>query len=477
MQNLAPLEPDPFIRLAQAPPQLRKLAASVALTDEIGPATVALARRLAGVPTGDPGPLAALLFVVADTELRILMHLCGGEALRACAAAVAWMTHILPFYGAHDSGAHEPKPTAPPSNAAIDDVRAQLSTLIQRRLPPGFPPPVQPSDRPRTPLELGMELGRRLDLPGAAATAGNAALACNEAVQALTELLPGLGWDYSLGHLHDTLGHDLTALGELMQRLPELRRIVDELGRIEAVARTERRTDAGGRETVLGARIGGELADVLPCELGLLSTPETEDLFYQRMIERRLLSLELVGVTLETTRVGAKRGPAIACIDTSGSMRGAPEAVAKAIVLAVARRMARERRALHVIMFGGPGEATELEILPGRPGLQGLLAFLRMGFNAGTDYDTPLRRALQLLRGEAFARADVLIVTDGLCRASARVAQEVADAKRTAQARVLAVVIGHETAGLETFADQLWRIDPSSPREGGIDLRAFNSRG
>jgi uncharacterized protein with von Willebrand factor type A (vWA) domain len=316
-----------------------------------------------------------------------------------------------------------------------------------------------------------MAIGRRLDLSGAASAAGSAAIACNEAVQALAELLPGLGWDYSLGHLHATLRHDLALLGELMQRLPELRRIVHELGRIETFQQTRRQTDAGGRESVIGARIGGELADVLPCELGLLSTPDTEDLFYQRMVERRLLSLELVGVTLESTRVAANRGPAIACIDTSGSMQGAPEAVAKAIVLAVARRMLRERRALHVIMFGGPGQATELELLPGRPGLPGLLAFLRMGFNAGTDYDTPLCRALQLLRGETFARADVLIVTDGLCRASARVVKEVAETKRAAQARVLGVVIGHETAGLETFADHLWLIDPSSPRDGGIDLR------
>ena len=41
---------------------------------------------------------------------------------------------------------------------------------------------------------------------------------------------------------------------------------------------------------------------------------------------------------------------------------------------------------------------------------------------------------------------------------------------------VLGVVIGLETAGLEDFADELWRIDPSSPRDGGIDLRAFARR-
>lgn len=479
MQHPEPPDRDPFAGLAIAAGELKDLAASVGLADEVGPATVAIARRLARVPVGDPGPLAALLFVLADTDLRLLAHICGGEPLRACAAALAWMKHILPLYGAQPPPAPaplapSPAPREPPP--PLEDLRARLAVLIQRRLPPGFPPPIAPSTRTRTPLDLGMAIHHQLDLHGAAAAAGDAALACNEAIQALSELLPGLGWDYSVGQLHDTLRLDLAGLGELMERLPELRRIVDELGRIEAAQHTQRRTDGGGRESVVGARIGGELSDVLPCELGLLATPDTEDLFYQRMTERRLLSLELVGVTLETTRVAAHRGPAIACIDTSGSMQGAPEAVAKAIVLAAARRLARERRPLYLILFGGPGEASELEILPGRPGIQGLLAFLRMGFHAGTDYDTPLRRALELLRTPTFARADVLIVTDGLCRASARVAHEVVEAKRSAQARVLGVVIGLETAGLEDFADELWRIDPSSPRDGGIDLRAFDRR-
>ncbi len=478
MQHPAPPDHDPFAGLAIAAGELKELAASVGLADEVGPATVAIARRLARVPVGDPGPLASLLFVLADTDLRLLAHVCGGEPLRACAAALAWMKHILPLYGARPPPAPAPPPLAPsptPRDAQppLEDLRAQLAVLIQRRLPPGFPPPVAPSTRTHNPLDLGMAIHHQLDLHGAAAAAGDAAMACNEAIQALCELLPGLGWDYSVGELRDTLRLDLAGLAELMERLPELRRIVDELGRIEATQHTRRRSDGGGRESVVGARIGGELSDVLPCELGLLATPDTEDLFYQRMTEHRLLSLELVGVTLETTRVAAHRGPAIACIDTSGSMQGAPEAVAKAIVLAAARRLARERRPLYLILFGGPGAASELEILPGRPGIQGLLAFLRMGFHAGTDYDTPLRRALELLRTPTFARADVLIVTDGLCRASARVTHEVAEAKQSAKARVLGVVIGLETAGLEDFADQLWRIDPSSPRAGGIDLRIF----
>ncbi|MCY0989717.1 hypothetical protein OV203_21445 [Nannocystis sp. ILAH1] len=451
---------------------MRALAASVELEREIGPATAAVARRLCGRPIGDPGPLAALLFVIADAELRLLGALCGGEPLRACMAAVAWMKHVLPLYGAKPVVVARERSPEPDS---LDELRAQLSLLMQRRLPQGFPLPAVPKGA-ATPLERGIQLARALDVVGAGRLAMEAALACNEVVQALVELMPGFGWDYSVGHLQEKLGHDLSALGDLLQRLPALRRIVDELGRMEAIERTLLRPDAGGRESVLGARIGGELSDVLPCELALLGTSDTEDLFYQRLIERRLLSLELTGVVTETARSEQRRGPAIACIDTSGSMRGAPEAVAKALVLAVARRMARERRPLHVLLFGGPGEATELEIRPGRAGVAGLLQFLRMSFCAGTDYDTPLLRALELLGGEVFKRADVVIITDGLCRASAQVVEKVVEVKRSADARVLGVIIGSETAGLETFSDQLWIVGSSATSDTGLELWRHGKR-
>lgn len=460
-------EIDPFDELAAGPRELRELAASVGLEREIGPATAALARRLCGRTVLDPGPLAALFFVIADVELRLLATLCGREPLRACMAAVAWMKHVLPLYGASVSPSASPPPPARRPSRSRDDLHAQLSQLLQRRLPPGFPlPPLPPGDA--TPLERGMQLARHLDVQGALEQGVVAASACSEAVQALAELMPGFGWDYGTGHLHEALAYDLSQVAGLLHRLPALRRIADELGRAETIERSLPRADAGGRESVVGARVGGELSDVLPCELALLSGPDTEELFYQRFIEDRLVSLELTGTITETSKSQRRRGPAIACIDTSGSMQGAPEAVAKALVLVVARRMVRERRPLHVLLFGGPGEASGIEIRPGRVGVQGLLRFLKMSFSAGTDYDTPLLRAVELLQSETFQRADVVIVTDGLCRASERVTAKVLAAKRAAEARVLGVVIGSETSGLEAFCDALWIVRPS--RNGEFEL-------
>lgn len=474
---------DPFAHLSEGTPELRALAGSLGLGEQVGQATVAVARRLAGRPAGEPGDLGALLFAVADAELRVLESVCGGEPLRAAATAVHWLARVLEKFGARltDERAR-PRPRPDEPDPEVERVRAQLEVLMQRRLRADFPLPAPDATRdgPRPaadPLSAGAAMRRGLDIAAATGSAIAAARACDEVLLTLGSLLPGFGWDYSAGHLQRTLMFRLDHLSALLQRLPVLRRIADELGRMEAIERKRRRAEGGGRESVVGVRVGGELSDVLPCELALLSTPETEDLFYQRFSEHRLLCLELQGTITEATTADEQRGPAIACVDTSGSMQGAPEAVAKALLLAVVRRLAPERRAIHLLLFGGPGDASDLVIRPGRAGLEALLDFLRLGFHAGTDYDTPLRRAVQLLGTDDFAKADVLVVTDGLCSASREVVQQVAQAKARAGARVLSVVIGREVAGVDKFSDDVWRLNPDAAVEGGFDLARWRPRG
>eukprot|EP00959_Pyramimonas_sp_CCMP1952_P391674 8207832-Pyramimonas_sp.AAC.2 len=67
----------------------------------------------------------------------------------------------------------------------------------------------------------------------------------------------------------------------------------------------------------------------------------------RRYVERTLLTYERSGWVEEKTRVldrtevrpSATRGPIIVCLDTSGSMMGARETVAKALVLECLRQV------------------------------------------------------------------------------------------------------------------------------------------
>ncbi|MCA9568505.1 MAG: VWA domain-containing protein, partial [Myxococcales bacterium] len=159
---------------------------------------------------------------------------------------------------------------------------------------------------------------------------------------------------------------------------------------------------------------------------------------------------------------GNEKGPVIACIDTSGSMEGAPELAAKALVLAVCRRALPRGRTVHLILFGGEGERTEIRLRRGRGGLEALLGFLLAGFRSGTDFDGPLLRAMDLLEEDELHRADILVVTDGLCRATPAVVNRVVSVRDAMGARIWSVVLGRaDPRGVEPFSTDVLVLDPN----------------
>ena len=142
------------------------------------------------------------------------------------------------------------------------------------------------------------------------------------------------------------------------------------------------------------------------------------------MCIRDRLSYERVGwaeepaVTTEGTEIrpAAECGPIILCLDTSGSMMGARETVAKAMVLECMRQAKSQQRQCYLYSFSGPGDCQELELKVTGKGVSQLLEFLAGSFHGGTDVDEPFIRALSRLDEEAWSNADILLVTDGEIR-------------------------------------------------------------
>ena len=315
--------------------------------------------------------------------------------------------------------------------------------------------------------------GALLGRVGESATEG--ALETSRVARHLQHFLPGVGWSSAPRELENGLLEQLHTLSLLLERLDELSRLADQLGRLEEASRRQG-TQHGGGEEVVGVQLGGDVAYALPSELALLGDPDTEDLFYQRLLEHRLVSLELTGQGMGGSAAADEKGPVIACIDTSGSMEGAPELAAKALVLAICRKVLPRGRTVHLILFGGAGERTEVRLKRGRGGLEGLLDFLSASFRAGTDFDVPLERAVELLEETELQHADVLVVTDGLCRASPLVIERVNRVRERVGVRVWSVVLGNQDpGGVRPFSDEVLCMDPSNARTtagwlSGIDV-------
>lgn len=183
---------------------------------------------------------------------------------------------------------------------------------------------------------------------------------------------------------------------------------------------------------------------MLPSELLNLEDDTLEVLFYARLLEKNLLTYELQGVTFingEETEITKKRtGPVVACLDTSGSMQGAPLLKAKALLLAIANILKQEDRSLHVLLFGSTGEIREFS-MDRQNNSVGLLRFLQQGFGGGTDFEPPLKLAFEIIASQPdYKKADVLMISDGDCNLSSDFTKTVATQKEVLNCSVYSVL-------------------------------------
>ena len=117
--------------------------------------------------------------------------------------------------------------------------------------------------------------------------------------------------------------------------------------------------------------------------------------------------------------------------------------------------------------FGGPGELQNLALTSGRGGLEDVIRFLGLRFVGGTDFDTPLLEAMTLLKEKQWAKADVLVVTDGRCIPTPIVVERVNAQKAAIGASIVSVVFGQNwEQGVGPFSDKVWTIDARNAATG-----------
>ena len=268
---------------------------------------------------------------------------------------------------------------------------------------------------------------------------------------------PGAGFSYA----DLTAGEmDWQALALQLQKNPQITDLIRKLGRayISEEKKRQSRVPQPSRSEVHGTHRSADLQRLLPSELVNLEDETLEALFYARLLEQNLLSYELSGTQLvpgEETEVSRRHtGPVVACLDTSGSMQGEPLHKAKAMLLATANILQKEQRSLHVILFGERGEIREYA-LQDASGSPGLLRFLQQGFGGGTDFETPLQRALEIIsEQDAYHKADILMVSDGDCSLSEAFVAKFLARKAQLECSVYSVLCAGQRVS-DSFSDEV----------------------
>lgn len=304
-------------------------------------------------------------------------------------------------------------------------------------------------------------------------------------------------WQAVRGLLRSGQWQELVRIRDLLGGLDELRRLIRSLGRSRAVEewgasvvevqeRRERVRELVSRQQWLrlphvpcethGLKRSADIARMLPAESALLGHPRLRLLWHARRTERNLLCYDDEDSSVETVLAEAdtwrprlvpapgqrlEAGPIIVCVDTSGSMQGAPENVAKAVVLEAMRTARRQGRACHVVAFGGPGELLEHTLDLDADGLERLLGFIGQSFGGGTDIAEAIERAVRCLAEHGWCRADLVIASDGEFGVTREVAELLRRVRAEQGLRVQGILIGdRETIGLlEVCDDIFWLRD------------------
>jgi uncharacterized protein with von Willebrand factor type A (vWA) domain len=310
----------------------------------------------------------------------------------------------------------------------------------------------------------------------------------HELSETLTELgaFLGRGWDLSQGILASQGWRDIVRYRKLIKQLPYLQRLVAMLGRLREINSSEKISSAlcrlmpEAKETITpyavnemgGIQRSDAISRLLPSELALLGHPRLKTLWYAKRAEKTLLTYQLRGLDVEielkeqpeeqieeqSTDLGY--GPIIICLDTSASMHGEAEYIAKALTLEALRIAQIEQRACYVYAFSGPEQILEHELNLDRGGVLALLDFLQQSFQGGTDVSQALLRALAKQSTAQWQNADILLISDGRFPSQTDLAQRIALAKQQQGLRVHGVLLGNwQGKAMMDFCEPVHRIE------------------
>lgn len=243
---------------------------------------------------------------------------------------------------------------------------------------------------------------------------------------------PGLLFDLSKDNLSLSNIEQLKRWVSYISKDEGVKKLCDMLGRLRRAEKTMRQElvknlttvteyvpDINSSEEIVGVHIGKDIEHALPQEIALLSDDETAVLFDMKFVEGRLMCFEMEGMQATSHDVEEehmieveeeeKLGPIIICVDTSGSMKGSPETIAKAVTLFMATRAISQKRDCLLMNFSTGIETLDLS---GQIGMTKVIEFLQRSFHGGTDAGPAFTHALNMMNDEKYKQSDLLVISD-----------------------------------------------------------------
>lgn len=290
-------------------------------------------------------------------------------------------------------------------------------------------------------------------------------------------------WDMSVGNWHNVNFSLLEKYAQILKDKKEIQELAELLGKyrkaeaeleeeefenIEIVSKF--RIEHSGKSELIGITESDDLNNLLPTELALFSDLETESIFYKRFAEKKLQTFQYINKENDFEKksitdnrqkeIEKDKGPFIIAVDTSGSMHGEPEFLAKVIAFAITRIAISEKRKAFLISFSTGIETFELTDI--QNSLVKLIDFLQMSFHGGTDVSEAVLEALKQLETGSYEKADLLIISDGIFgNLNNSTLKSIEELKKKGN-KFNSLMIGNSYNEIALkFCDNIWQYDPN----------------
>lgn len=266
------------------------------------------------------------------------------------------------------------------------------------------------------------------------------------------------GFSLAAGNDEQSVSPETARLAmETLRANPNLKDLADLLGWARNLVRGEWRKSPRARTDLVGYKTHALQPEHMAGHewAALLSGDETLDADWLRRAVDGGISHRQYGGQEQKGR-----GPLIVVRDESGSMSGAPHALAVALEWALLEIARRDNRPFYSIPFSARAQ-YEVWCADGADA-QALAEHLAHFYNGGTEPYGPLIKACEVVNqvSDADQRADVLIITDGLFgEPSSQFFEMVKSVREHGPFKIALVSVGTDNPHAHAFADPVIHVD------------------
>lgn len=287
--------------------------------------------------------------------------------------------------------------------------------------------------------------------------------AANQAKDEMQDILDTVqAWGLEAGELTHESFEEVQHILDRVKRNPALKQFYKMLGNLRRIAARKAKSKARG-ENVFVAKLetGDDIKRATRRELVALTHPALQ---VQARMRWARGELQLRG---QKSRQKLGHGAVVVCEDASGSMNGAKQQWTKALILAMVTFAKLQKRTFGWVLFDSYVHQAK-SFLKGVLSAREMLEIAESRAGGGTDFERPLRKAIEMIKQEGLKKADIVLITDGMCAVSDAFLQELLAVKKAPEVNIYTVLVNvGETTDrtVQEFSDKVIKISDLTAEE------------